>query len=251
MTPRFIPPAQTIPKNVHLTSVWSLDLSQSLPWALGLRPCASSYGYPDRVSQIWTWSCVGSGHQTCLHQIFLSPPLVARTGQGQLCHLGGVPRARTCQHGTQSVSSLLGAQWPSTFPSHVSHFHLTPGGYQVPQGILGLLLTLAPGEAPGDRMAPTGRCNVSVPESGENGLPKIVPKLGFCMTQVRHRTSSGLWSIEVLPPLALSGPWGPCIDSHLWVSDHSAAYSPQHSSTAWVTTGVLYPLWPSPDTATP
>lgn len=96
---------------------------------------------------------------------FSKSSLVYRTGQGHLCHLGGVPW--TGQHGTQS---WLLPFWAFSDRPLLPHSWSLPRAPRSP----GTLVDPSPRRAPGDRMAPTDGCSVCASESGEIGLPRIV-----------------------------------------------------------------------------
>lgn len=134
---------------------------------------------------------------------------------------------------------------PAFFPSGCSmtlyiplpcpHFHLAPGVDQMPPKALAFLSAPIPEGPPGDRMAPTGRCTVSVPELGETGCPGRSWHSAFVwlMPETRHLQVSGPlkahcqpfpWVANRSPSLALT-----CGGSHL-----SAAHGPQHLRTAGV-----------------
>lgn len=110
----------------------------------------------------------GPVHQKCLPQNFLSPCLVAKTGQGRLSHPGEVPQRWTGQQGTWSLFLPF---WVPNDPQYLLPFPPHSWNHQVPEGALGLCLATVPAGAPGNRMAPTGRCSVNVPESSEMTFP--------------------------------------------------------------------------------
>lgn len=98
---------------MHLVSVWSLDPSQSLPWALSPFLWLSRQSAPNLDLVLRGFWSVEFPASKCLR-----PSLVARVGQGQLCHLGGEPGAWTDQQGTWSWFLPF---WVLSDPVHPIH----------------------------------------------------------------------------------------------------------------------------------
>ena len=91
---------------------------------------------------------------------------------------------------------------------------------QGPQGALGLLLAPVPGGANGDRKAPAGGYSISVPESGEIGLPSTVQTVcDSSQTQDKFRPLGRQRSTV-----------SPCFEQPVEarVSSHLCGFRPQH-----------------------